>query len=501
MTTKALVVLSGGQDSTTCLGVALVQYDEVHCVTFNYGQRHSRELEAAAAVVAHFERHYGRTIPHEIVDVPDVLVGKSFLTDKTAVIETFENANDMQLKNGAKDNKLDRSFVPLRNPFFLTIASNRAAVLGADHIITGIMSADFAEIGNMSWEWLGGFVDAEGHFSSVNGGCPRLSISQNDYDLMVDIGRWVQGQIPEVQWSVHQSQGSPTAEVYFGTRALRLFWDKLTPHLHSQHRRAQAKTRGVQLAPEAPMTDAYLTGFWEGDGSMYGAIVPNRLARQGKGEGLTVSCTLSMFQKDPQVLHAIRDYLGRGTVYQRKTQNKGWVLTVSDGPISEKLMKRMRPHLNVLRSLEKIAKARHAVRLPAGGFNPPYPDCTPDFLWSYNVTLTEALRERDKAPPQVLAPLMYLSKAQSIRLALDTPYTYAALAFSHTAYDGQYPPTGRDHASVLRAYGFEQAGKPDPLVLRAVHEGLMAPPQTANYAPGLVAAFTDALKPSWNMGA
>jgi 7-cyano-7-deazaguanine synthase len=82
----------------------------------------------------------------------------------------------------------------------------------------------------------------------------------------------------------------------------------------------------------------------------------------------------------------------------------------------------------------------------------------------------------------LLAPLMNLTKAETVQMAHKLPGCWDALAYSHTSYDGTYPPTDMNHANVLRAQGFLEAGLPDPLVLRAWREGLMKLPDTANYS-------------------
>ncbi len=112
-----------------------------------------------------------------------------------------------------------------------------------------------------------------------------------------------------------------------------------------------------------------------------------------------------------------------------------------------------------------------------------YPDCRQRFITAQEATINDALGIDFF---RIHTPLMNLTKAESIKLSQQLPNAYPALAWSHTAYDGQYPPIGRDHASVLRAWGFEQAGVPDPLVVRAWHEGLMELPNTENYSDTLV---------------
>jgi 7-cyano-7-deazaguanine synthase len=107
-----------------------------------------------------------------------------------------------------------------------------------------------------------------------------------------------------------------------------------------------------------------------------------------------------------------------------------------------------------------------------------YPDCRETFRASMENTLQQALDWNI----QIHAPLMNLSKARSVRMAHELGIAcWNALAYSHTAYDGAYPPLGHDHANLLRAKGFEQAGLPDPLIIRAVSEQLMELPTTPNY--------------------
>ena len=133
---KALVVLSGGQDSTTCLFWALRHFDEVHAITFDYGQRHRIEIEAACKVA----QMAGVADRHEIVRIPDILVSSSPLTSGNA-LEQYENPEQMDEVIG---DRREVTFVPMRNALFLTIAANRAEALGIPVIVTGVCEMDNA---------------------------------------------------------------------------------------------------------------------------------------------------------------------------------------------------------------------------------------------------------------------------------------------------------------------------------------------------------------------
>lgn len=244
-----LVVLSGGQDSTTCLAWATKYFKEVHAISFDYGQRHVRELECAAAVAK-----LAGVASYEVIRVgPVVLRGTSPLLAGMPAAEPLEEYRNYEEMEQIIGNRIEKTFVPMRNALFLTIAANRAVCLGLRHVVTGICQADNAN----------------------------------------------------------------------------------------------------------------------------------------------------------------------------------------------------------------------------------YPDCRETFALAQEEAIKQALGIEEF---QVLAPLLHQTKAESIEMMVGMG-RMSWLAFTHTAYDGKYPPTGKDHASVLRAHGFEAAGWPDPLVLRAaLVDQVMALPETLNYS-------------------
>lgn len=126
---KAVVVFSGGQDSTTCLVQALSQFDEVHAITFDYGQRHSEEIEVAKALTSELG-----CASHKIMDVS--LLGELAISALTR--------DAIPVSHELMDNGLPNTFVPGRNILFLTLAGIYAYQLGADTVITGVCETDFS---------------------------------------------------------------------------------------------------------------------------------------------------------------------------------------------------------------------------------------------------------------------------------------------------------------------------------------------------------------------
>lgn len=122
---KALVIFSGGQDSTTCLYWALNRYEEVEAISFRYGQKHSIELECAKNI-CNIEN-----IKHTIIDI-------SFLN---TIVESalISNGNVNELN----DKGLPSSFVPNRNQIFITLSHAYLQKIGGGDLIAGYCQTDF----------------------------------------------------------------------------------------------------------------------------------------------------------------------------------------------------------------------------------------------------------------------------------------------------------------------------------------------------------------------
>ncbi|RUT28425.1 7-cyano-7-deazaguanine synthase QueC [Paenibacillus zeisoli] len=123
---KAVVVFSGGQDSTTCLFWALKHFAEVETVTFNYGQRHSLEIECAKQIA-------------------DELGVKNTVLDMSLLNQLAPNAltrDDIEITQ--EEGSLPSTFVEGRNHLFLSFAAVLAKTAGARHLITGVCETDFS---------------------------------------------------------------------------------------------------------------------------------------------------------------------------------------------------------------------------------------------------------------------------------------------------------------------------------------------------------------------
>jgi len=131
MSDKALVVLSGGQDSTTCLYWAIERFgrDQVSSVTFDYGQRHRIELDCAKTI-AEFAG-----ITHIILPIDTfAALGGNALTDSDTTVRA-----DVNPESG-----LPNTFVPGRNLIFLTFAAALAYQHGIAHLVTGVAQTDYS---------------------------------------------------------------------------------------------------------------------------------------------------------------------------------------------------------------------------------------------------------------------------------------------------------------------------------------------------------------------
>lgn len=126
----ALVVFSGGQDSTTCLFWAKAHFKTVRAISFFYGQKHSLEVELAEKIAK------DAGVEWEMMDVSFIskLSTGCSLTDTSLEIEEEKNPEDT----------CPSTFVPGRNLFFLSIAAVKAREYGIRHLVTGVSQTDFS---------------------------------------------------------------------------------------------------------------------------------------------------------------------------------------------------------------------------------------------------------------------------------------------------------------------------------------------------------------------
>ena len=140
---KAIVLVSGGLDSTTCLAMAREKGFDLYALTFNYGQRHDHELNSAKMVVDFFNIQN-----HSIIDIDLAQFGGSALTDKIDVPKK-RDLSDMA--------EIPVTYVPARNTVFLSLALAWAEVLGSFDIFIGVNALDYSGYPDCRPEYISSF--------------------------------------------------------------------------------------------------------------------------------------------------------------------------------------------------------------------------------------------------------------------------------------------------------------------------------------------------------
>jgi 7-cyano-7-deazaguanine synthase len=168
--TRSVVLLSGGLDSATALGIARARGDECHTLSFDYGQRHRAELAAARRVSVSLH-----AAAHREMRVSLDAFGGSALTDKNIAVPEQGGAG------------IPITYVPARNTVFLSLGLALAEVVEADKIVIGVNFIDFAGYPDCRPEYIAAFQSlarlatkrsVEGHTLTID--APLISLSKAD---------------------------------------------------------------------------------------------------------------------------------------------------------------------------------------------------------------------------------------------------------------------------------------------------------------------------------
>lgn len=135
MTETAIVLFSGGQDSTTCLAWALTRFDRVETIGFDYGQTHIVEMDCRQNIL--------RKIGHLQSDW-QVRLGEDHLIDLGILGQVSETALTQDMAIDFAENGLPNTFVPARNLLFMTLAAAVAYRRGIRHLVGGMCETDFS---------------------------------------------------------------------------------------------------------------------------------------------------------------------------------------------------------------------------------------------------------------------------------------------------------------------------------------------------------------------
>ncbi len=137
---NAIILFSGGLDSTTCLAYAKSQGFNCHAISFNYHQKHSAELNAAKRIAKHLGAN------HIIIDLPNAQFQGSALTDEQVNVPDFHSNNSIPV-----------TYVPSRNTIFLSFALAWAEVLNANDIFIGVSAIDYSNYPDCRPEYIQAF--------------------------------------------------------------------------------------------------------------------------------------------------------------------------------------------------------------------------------------------------------------------------------------------------------------------------------------------------------
>jgi len=143
MNSKAVILLSGGLDSTTCLAIAKNQGFELYALTFNYGQRHNFELKSAQKIVDQYQ-----VKNHSVVDIDLAQFGGSALTDE---IDVPKDRSESEMTD------IPLTYVPARNTVFLSLALAWAETLNAFDIFIGVNALDYSGYPDCRPEYIAAF--------------------------------------------------------------------------------------------------------------------------------------------------------------------------------------------------------------------------------------------------------------------------------------------------------------------------------------------------------